>query len=61
MEYALGGGPPVQSSSPRTAAKEEEQNWESHEGSTQALGEGGSPRAWGGGPKWQGSKDGLGI
>lgn len=42
------GGPPVQSSGPGTAAEKGE---ESHEGSTQALGEEGSPRAWGRGPK----------
>ena len=33
------GGPPVQSSGPGTAAQEGQQSKESHEGSTQALGE----------------------
>lgn len=33
-------GPPVQPSGPGTAAQEGQQSKESHEGSTQALGEG---------------------
>lgn len=47
-------GASCQSSSPGTAAEEEEQSWGSHEGSTNAWGGGGLDRE--GGPKWQGSK-----